>query len=221
MASAAVLMAGLVIATMLAFNARLQSALSPSPGEAGAPVLKVVSPAAAPVLQKTAAPSVANSPVPAAVVVTAPELAVAPVATKTVPAAAPKPVAEAITTSVGNPSTVKIPATPVALPTVTLPAAPAVSLPVVVTVPALAAASVTVTAPDSDLGDTTASSGETHHKDRSSGGDLAAASQGNDSQAKDHESDEGKDDTAAPSDDTGKSADSHWKASHHGHSGDD
>ena len=40
-AAAAVLMAGLVIATMLAINAKLQSALSPTVEQAGAPVLKV------------------------------------------------------------------------------------------------------------------------------------------------------------------------------------
>src|ERR1700716_2878119 len=60
-AAAAVLMAGLVIATMLAINARLQSALSPTVEQAGAPTIKVGPPTGPPVLQSTAAPSIANS----------------------------------------------------------------------------------------------------------------------------------------------------------------
>ncbi|MEA2500125.1 MAG: hypothetical protein QOD01_236 [Actinomycetota bacterium] len=60
-AAAAVLMAGLVIATMLAINARLQSALAPTVEQAGAPAINVGPTAGPPVLQNTAAPSIANS----------------------------------------------------------------------------------------------------------------------------------------------------------------
>ena len=61
LAVAAALMAGLVIATMLAINAKLQSALAPTVERAGAPAIKMIPPAAAPLLQSTAAPSIANS----------------------------------------------------------------------------------------------------------------------------------------------------------------
>src|SRR5256714_4080581 len=61
-AVAAVLMAGIVIATMLAINAKLQSALSPTEQQAGVPAIKVVPSAGAPVLQNKTAPSIAKSP---------------------------------------------------------------------------------------------------------------------------------------------------------------
>src|SRR5229473_7956536 len=61
LAVAAALMAGLVIATMLAINAKLQSALAPTVEQAGAPAIKMIPPAAAPLLQSTVAPSIANS----------------------------------------------------------------------------------------------------------------------------------------------------------------
>src|SRR5438270_4867410 len=60
-AAAAVLMAGLVISTMLAINAKLQSALAPTLQQAGPPAVKVGPPAGPPVLQSMAAPSIANS----------------------------------------------------------------------------------------------------------------------------------------------------------------
>src|SRR5205807_5160226 len=56
LAVAAALMAGLVIATMLAINAKLQSALAPTVQQAGAPAIKMIPPVVAPLLQSTAAP---------------------------------------------------------------------------------------------------------------------------------------------------------------------
>lgn len=204
MASAAVLMAGLVIATMLAINAKLQSALSPAATEAGAPIVQAVAPRPAPALQSTAAPSIARSPVAAAVVATQPQVVTAaPVDTRTVPAkvtlvAKPaSPVSQAVTLAASL-SSVKITTAPPAAAVV-----PAVSTPVVVT-PTLSLASKTVTASSSDLGDSVASTGERHGKNPS-GADLTAASAANDPQVTDPSSDqenEGDGDSAAAGSDS-------------------
>jgi hypothetical protein len=225
MAGAAVLMAGLVIATMLAINAKLQSALSPASGEAGAPIVNLVPPGAAPVLQNTAAPSVAKSSVAAAVAVTAP---LAPSAASFVTKAPPPFVATVAKpatpagTLISTVSSVKLPAVP-AVP-VTLPAAlPAVATPAVVPAvitptvvvpipPTLAAASNTVT-PDPDATD---SSGDSHGKDRPDTGSTITAASARFS-SKDNNGDEG--DTAGTSSDGGK--DSAKSDSHSGDGGHD
>jgi hypothetical protein len=149
LALAAALMAGLVIATMLAINAKLQSALAPTVEQAGAPAIKMIPPAAAPLLQSTVAPSIANS-VPNSgtnsfnnSTAAPPNLVASPKARAVAPAATKRPVA-----TVPAPSNAT---------QVTTPAAPPV--------PVAATATVTVV-PEPDVGDGVASTGETHRGQR-------------------------------------------------------
>jgi len=199
LAVAAALMAGLVIATMLAINAKLQSALSPTVEQAGTPAIKMVPPVAAPVLQSTAAPSIANSGANSLnnsddkagsnsgtaaphVVATPTPRAVTPAAPKGTAAIVPAP---------SNAAQLATPAGPVARAQPPIAPTPAGPVPAVIVVgptlaippdPNLSAAATTTTVtvgPDWDLGDSVASTGETHQghpKDRgSSKPDLTAA----------------------------------------------
>lgn len=171
MASAAVVMAGLVIATMLAINSKLQSALTPAGTEAGAPIVKVVPPAPAPVLQSNAPPSVAKpsaaapllgAPAAAAATVSIPAKAATVAASKT---AMPGATLAATLAGIKTP-VAAVAATPVsAVPKVTTPVVPAVTVPPVAT-PAVTVTIASSSAPasNSDIGDATASSGESHKK---------------------------------------------------------
>ena len=205
LAVAAALMAGLVIATMVAINAKLQSALAPSTEQAGAPATKMIPPVPAPLLQSTAAPSIANSgpnsggnsfnnwtaatphpvssPKRRGASPAAPKL---PAATLPTPSTVPRPATPAPPSAV--PPTSPTPA-PAVLPSVTpvpLPVVVVGSPPSIAPTPGLsAAATTTVTGPPQpDLGDNVASGGETHRGQRGDKGsatpDLTATPTGPD-----------------------------------------
>lgn len=192
LAVAATLMAGLVIATMVAINAKLQSALAPSIERAGAPALKMIPPMPAPLLQSTAAPSIANSvpnsgansfnnwtpATPHAVSspkrgVVTPAAPKPPVAIVPTPSSAPVPATPPPPSAGAQPPAAPTPLTPApaVLPSVTpvpLPVVVVGSPPAIPPTPGLAAvATTTVTVvPQPDLGDGAASGGETHRGQR-------------------------------------------------------
>ncbi len=217
-ASAAVLMAGLVIATMLAINWKLQNALSPTSGSAGAPTVKVVPAAPAPKLQNTAPASIATSP--AAPVQIAEQVAAAsqpqvakPSDTKLV--AAPKPAAGTASPA-SKVVAVTVPAVhlpvvtvPVALPSVA-PSTPTVTTTLVTVVPSVVGDILAAQSADS-------TGAGTHRKGdkgqaTSTNPDLTAASTGQSAQADKDDSDEGDDGDNATADSGGD--DSHDASSH-------
>ena len=161
-ATAAVLMACLVIVTLLAINIRLQSALT-SPGSTPRVQPGTLS-SSAPTLQNTASPLV-DIVSPSAPAATVPEGGLAPaseVSAPSAPSAAPAPQGNVAV----SPSKTVVPG---AAPPAVTAAAPPVPTP---TSPQPSGVTATTTttahvspAPSSDLGDATASTGEDgHHK---------------------------------------------------------
>ena len=158
-ATAAVLMACLVIVTILAINIRLQSALTTAPS---APRVKSGS-SSAPTLQNTASPLV-DIVSPSAPAVGAPDVAPAPASEVSAPSAQSAGAAPGGIVAVSPPK----PAPPgTAVPTISAslpPPTPTSPTPSGVTATTTTTAQVSPT-PSSDLGDATASTGEAgHHK---------------------------------------------------------
>ena len=164
---AAVLMAGLVIATMLTINARLESALYPRAGSGRDPSLKVVPVMPAPPLQVIAAPvapvtaTVPGDPFPdPGATLPAPAAVPEETATVTAPKSSAAPAGRA---AKGNPAASQPARTPASAPAPSVSrAAPAPAVPPAGSAPSVAPSSpvAAVWAPQSDIGDPAASRGE-------------------------------------------------------------
>lgn len=161
-ATAAVLMASLVIVTILAINIRLQSALTTAPST---PRVKSGT-SSAPALQNTATPLV-DIVSPSAPAVDVPGVASAPaseVSTGSAPGAqtAPKGNVAAPPPQTGALSVVPDLSVTISAPTPTVPSPSGVT--------ATTTSTAVSPAPSSDIGDTTASSGEDGHHKAGTGG---------------------------------------------------